>query len=342
MQIAAWQTQMSTSFRAQACANLTSIQKNKVPPKAEILLFWDTIMSLFVQGKYKEGENTIIQTLQAYKKGLSNAQFKSIKLPNIDLNNANLNSCVIDNVHLQNSNLYKANLKNSKIDNVDFSNAYLTCTDFSKSEIYNTEFKKTSIHIATLTSTNIYNSSLNNLHIDSTNFNNSSISKSSFSNSHIKTCNFSDSVLTGTSFYNSTLEDTMFFNTIAIHSDFKNTNFISPMLDNATIIFSDMRNATFTETYTGSTNNTENMVNSLLYAHELTATKLPAPVETILRRLKPELFKDPQQSFKTKLEHLWSDVKTYAPELDIPPLPWAYHYPTPKAQPSAPDADGAL
>ncbi len=135
MQISAFQTQMASDSRAEACANLENLQKTTIPIQPDILKFWNTFISFFQENKYQIGQKILLQTVEAYKKKLNGANLNFADLKYADLNSANLK-----NANLSGTNLTGAHMISADLSNVDVTSIYIQYADDVIKKII---FKKT-------------------------------------------------------------------------------------------------------------------------------------------------------------------------------------------------------
>ena len=330
MQIGSWQSQMTTKYKAQACSNIAIIQRSKVPQKTDVLLLWDTIMSLFIQGEYKEGQDTITRSIQAYKKGLSNAELHEANLNRIDLSNSNLQEATLTSTQIKNAKLISANLKNATLTMADMSK-----TDFSYADMRNTIFytkylkpnpneearfityKKGNLkdtnkivnyaHVFCLMASQEgwqYNTILNNCTFYHTDFRNAVIDSTSLINSDIKHTDFRDSTLNYSSLSNAQINDsdfrsmksllTKFINTKFIDADFRNATFIGSNFTNATFINPNIKNTSFIGVDLRGIETNSTLFKDITKAKTLFESKMPPKIEKKLKKTHPHLFTRPE------------------------------------------------
>ena len=158
MQIASWQNQIATEYRAQACANLKYLQEVTVPKQPSLIQFWNTFLSFLNNEKYQVGQDMLRQTIEAYKANLKNAKLLSTDLSKINFKNANLAKANLSYSDLQSAELtnatmngsicqktlfYNATLKYTKINNINFWRANFTQATFFKTQITNSKIIQT-------------------------------------------------------------------------------------------------------------------------------------------------------------------------------------------------------
>ncbi|WP_419783571.1 pentapeptide repeat-containing protein [Maridesulfovibrio sp.] len=132
MQISAFQSQMASDYRAEACINLRTLQKIKIPGKPEILKPWITFLSIIINEKYKEGLDTMRQTIEAYKKNLCEAKLIDANLTGAYLEGANLERADLTDANLYGAILIKSSLKEAKLKNADLHEAIMNEANLQK------------------------------------------------------------------------------------------------------------------------------------------------------------------------------------------------------------------
>ncbi|WP_321404048.1 pentapeptide repeat-containing protein [Maridesulfovibrio sp.] len=140
MQIAAWQTQMTTEFRPQVCANLSNLQEIKVPKKPDILKPSSTIKSFYTNEKYEDGQATLLHTIEAYKQSLCY----------VSLNNSNLRGANLGGADLQGAALYHSDLREAILSGADLRGAALFASDFRGAYFENTDLRGADLSWANL------------------------------------------------------------------------------------------------------------------------------------------------------------------------------------------------
>ncbi len=141
MQIAAWQAQMATEARANACGNIPRLLDIYVPIEPIIFNYVSTLSSFYKNEIYHQGQRVIIQTIKAYKNKLNNAQLKGLKLNKFSIQKSNfsfadLRKSEFIKSKFQESTFAHANLSESKFAYCNFSE-----TDFSNADLANSSFK---------------------------------------------------------------------------------------------------------------------------------------------------------------------------------------------------------
>ena len=203
MKIAAWQTQMATKYRAEACAQIKTIQKILIPVQPRFFTPTSLLYSFTTEKKYTEGIETLTSTLESYKKDLRNAQLNNSTLQGINLDDANLSGANLSATDLRRANLRRANLSNvnlrwstlyeAKLSNANLNNSYVRDVDLRFTNLDKAQIQKSDFSWSLLNGSSLREADFKNTLLIFTDFNGAGLYKADFRNCTLDTTIFTGS-----------------------------------------------------------------------------------------------------------------------------------------------------
>ncbi|WP_319759551.1 pentapeptide repeat-containing protein [Maridesulfovibrio sp.] len=321
MQITAWQAQMATEYRGEACANVKNLQSSKTPLKPNITKPWTTLASFFTNEIHIEGKDLIRNTICAYRQSLRNAVLKNSNLARLNLHksnfsNANLVGADFSNTNLENSNfkdsiLCSANLFNVTITDSELSGSNLIKANLKRAYIRHTNATKTTLEYANLQQSDLLGSNFNFSNFDNSDLSHANISmanmtassfyksnlrqvlaiETQFKQSRLKKACLTNATLDGANFNKANLVQTNFTNATLTYANFSGAN-----LENSDFTNTDLLGTCFHDSYLVCTNlaSSKRLTAKQLYTvNTLYKAKLPKKIKKELRKAYPHLFEKP-------------------------------------------------
>ncbi|WP_051249762.1 pentapeptide repeat-containing protein [Maridesulfovibrio zosterae] len=211
MQISGFQTQMATTSRANACANLRLLQKVRVPVKPDFFVFWKTFYSFYRTEKYELGQKMLLQTIKAYKKELYQANLNGADLSGINLSRANLNSADLRGTNLSNAILARAELKNIMLLGANLEGANLNAANLTGAILIRSDLKNATLIGAILNNANLIGANLSNATIHAGHFNGTILLGTTVTNTEFTWANLKNAIFDSESFSPASGEISLFF-----------------------------------------------------------------------------------------------------------------------------------
>ncbi|WP_421901714.1 pentapeptide repeat-containing protein [Maridesulfovibrio sp.] len=266
MQMASFQTQMSTDLKGYSCAKIPKLQKATIPLEPNLFNIWQTILSFFKVTKYKRGQTLIIDTLESYKNVLTRARLSQCDLSNADFSNGNLAK----------SSFYQSNLIGTYFSWSNLEKASFVKANCTQIHFFGTNLKKATINKADLTSAIIVGSNLSYAQLRKSKAANATIVATNFSHARLDQAKISYSEMTECDFQFANMKNAIFLGT-----NLRKSDFISANLTNVTFVEADL---------TDTVNLTPKQLSQ---SKTLYKAKLPKKIEKELRETHPHLFKKP-------------------------------------------------